>query len=108
MKAALCDSLRLVDLLNNDPKAARYQLMTTVTANKLRGAADITVTTHMQFRLIDSVTGETLMSESIASRSSIEFTENHLYQVRIGRAMEGSVRGNFRTLLDRLKQAPVM
>lgn len=108
VKEALRDSLRNAGLLSNDQKTARYQLATIVVANKLKGAADITVTTHMQFRLVDAVTGDTLMNESIASPSTVLFTENHLYKVRIGKAMEGSVRENFRALLNRLRQVPVM
>lgn len=105
---ALRESLRNAGLLNNDQEAARYHLTTTVLANRLKGAADITVTTQMQFKLVDAVTGDTVMNESIASPSTILFTENHLYKVRIGKAMEGSVRENFRELLNRLEQVPVM
>jgi hypothetical protein len=107
VQAALRDALRSAGLLNNDPETARYQLMTSVAENRLRGAADITVTTHMQFRLIDAVTGETLMDESIATPSTVLFSENHLYRVRIGKAMEGSIRENILVLLDRLGQLPV-
>lgn len=106
VEAALRDALRLAGLLNGDPGAARYQLMTVVGENRLRGAADVTVTTHLQFRLIDAATGDTLMTESVATPSTVPFSENHLYRVRIGKAMERSVRGNIRALLDRLRQLP--
>lgn len=104
VKAALHDSLQAGGLLSEDSKSARYQLNVSVAANRLQGAADITVTTHMQFNLIDMVTGETVMQESVAAPGSTSFSEHHLYKVRIGRAMERSIRGNVSSLLERLSK----
>jgi hypothetical protein len=107
VKAALSNSLDLAGLLNNDQKVSRYQLSTVVTENRTEGATDITVTTHMQFILTDAVTRETLLKESVATPNTVQFSDELLYKDRIGKAVEGSVRGNIRVLLDRLRQIAI-
>ena len=107
VKAALSNSLNLAGLLNTDQKVARYQLSTVVTENRSSGAADVTVTTHLQFVLTEAATRETLLQESIATPSTVPVSEELLYKDRVGKAMEGSVKGDIRALLERLKQIPI-
>lgn len=104
LKAALGQSLDLAGLLNEDPNLARYRLKTTVTDNRSEGFADILVTTRMQFVLTDVATGETVAQEAIATPSTVPVSEAPLYKDRVGKAMEGSVRGDLQALLERLSQ----
>jgi hypothetical protein len=107
VRVALRNSLDHAGLLNDDPKAARYQLKTTVTDNRSAGFADIVVTTRMQFSLTDVVTGETLLKESIATPGAVAMSDEPLYKDRVGKAMEGSVAGDIRALLERLRQVQI-
>jgi hypothetical protein len=107
VRAALSKSLDLAGLLNDDREFSRYQLATNVTENRSGGVADTTVTTRMHFVLTDAVTGETLLTESVATPYTVPISDELLYKDRVGRAMEGSIRGDIRVLLDRLSQVAI-
>ena len=109
VNAALRNSLNNAGLLSSDQTAARYQLKTAIIKHESRGTIDVMVKTQMQFILTDVVMDEILVNVLITTPTEVEFSEDQfLYIDRIGKAMEGSVRGNIRLLLERLTRVPII
>jgi hypothetical protein len=111
VKTALVESLRVAGLLSSNETSARYRLSALVTGNKnnttigaQRSIEAFTVTTSMQFKLVDSVTGETRLQETVQAPATVPFSRSN-FPAQVSEATEGSIRGSFQLLLDRLELA---
>lgn len=102
LEQAMEDSLRAVGMLPASPQAAaRYQLRAQlVSLVQPLVAADTTVTTTINYALVEKANGAVLYQRSVRTAHTAEFTDALLSQPERARlANEGAVRQNIATAL---------
>lgn len=82
----------------------RYRLHAQLVAvEKPLAGLNMTSTTHVFYQLVDSQTGDTLLTETIAARHTARTGEAFFGSTRLRLAVEGAAQENIRLLLDRLQ-----
>ena len=105
LRSALIESLKAWGRHDRTGEGAPYALIAVILdAKQPLAGLDMTVTTTVEYTLLDNATGAEVLHEAISSSYTAKVSDAFYGVERLKMANEGAVRENIRLLLDRLSR----